>query len=104
MTDEDGLSQIKEIDLKISTGNCPPKILSVASTLDCIVSGSQFEEDVLVFDRDLLRTGSSLETLTLTVSPNVFSIVPSTITGGTGVLDTQIVKLVNSDPGGINIP
>jgi len=96
VTDEDGLSNYAEIELIISPGNCPPRILAVSPTMDCLIDGQQLSEDVKVFDRDLLRSGSSPEVLTLRViRPSFLTISPATITGPL-TSDTQTVKLVHT--------
>ena len=97
--DEDGLFAIKQLKLLVNTKNVQPSI-AVAPILDCLVSGQDINEDVIVYDRDLLRDGdaSKLETLTLTVEyPTSLTIVPSTITGPL-TSDSVIVKLTSNGP------
>lgn len=97
--DEDGLFAIKQLELNVNTKNMPPSI-AIAPMLDCLVSGQEIDEDVVVYDRDLLRDGdaSKLETVTLSVEyPASLSITPSTITGPL-TSDSVVVKLTSNGP------
>jgi hypothetical protein len=37
VTDEDGLRNIKTLQLPIEIGKCPPKILSLSPAMDCLI-------------------------------------------------------------------
>ena len=73
--DEDSLYNIRTFTLKTDIGNCPPKILGIAHTLDCLVEGETIDEKITIFDRDLLRVGYGEE---LTFEVQTIPGVPST--------------------------
>lgn len=97
--DDDGLANIATIPFKTQTGNCPPEI-TIAPNMDCLVKGQEVNEPLFVFDRDLLRDGTTKEQLTLSViSPSDgLTIEPSTISGVT-LSDTVEVFLKNTGSG-----
>lgn len=97
--DEDGLFAIKTFEITVNPVNNPPKI-AISPILDCLVSGQEISEDVVVYDRDLLRDADAdeLERLTLTVEyPAALSIEPATINGPL-TEDSVVVKLVSNGP------
>lgn len=98
VTDEYGLSNIKQFDLTVKLNNQPPRIVNLP-VIECLVSGQQIEEEFVVSDRDLLRTGADPEELTLTVNADGsnFEIVPSTITGPT-TKEEVVVKIRSNGP------
>jgi predicted outer membrane repeat protein len=100
--DEDGLLNIHTYDLKVEIGNAPPKFL-VAPIVDCLIEGQQIEEDIVAFDRDLLRDGVDKEQLVFSViNPPTLIVEPETIDGQL-TNDTVTVKLKNIDPNGLVI-
>jgi hypothetical protein len=97
--DEDGLFAIKTFEITVNPVNNPPKI-AISPILDCLVSGQEISEDVVVYDRDLLRDADAnkLEKLTLTVEyPSALSIEPAEINGPL-TEDSVVVKLVSNGP------
>jgi hypothetical protein len=82
VTDEDGLSNIKSFTLRIKDVNSAPSF-AVAPIMNCFVSGDTVNEKLVVSDRDLVRTGGTLEQLTITVvKPAGLTVTPPTINGG----------------------
>jgi len=97
--DQEGLANIRRYALKIVDVNSAPTI-SVAPIMNCLTVGEPVYEELIVRDRDLVRTGTPVEQLTITVvSPATgLEIFPSTINGGMDY-DTAHVTLRHTGTG-----
>ncbi|MDR0926350.1 MAG: hypothetical protein LBO69_01110 [Ignavibacteria bacterium] len=99
--DEDGLANIDTFHLRVATGNCVPEI-SIPPVIECLVSGQTINEELTVFDRDLIRDNGDVtrnERLTLTVvnPASGLTVEPSVITGVSA--DSMKVYLKNTGSG-----
>ncbi len=92
VTDENGLSAVKTLNLKVLPMNHTPELSGVPA-VECIDQGEPWEAFITLKDLDLARTNSD-EVITLTLvkpsDPTKLNITPSSIRGPLSKADTTI--------------
>ncbi len=99
VTDEDGLTVVKQFDLRVDSTNHTPRIAAIPEVI-CVDLGGKYLDTLIIVDHDLLRLDPEVENVTITViSPENSSLViePNTLTG-TEIKDSIPVVIRSDGP------
>ncbi len=99
VTDEDGLTVVKQFELRVDSINHIPRIAAIPE-VKCVDLGGDYMDTLIVVDHDLLRLDPEVEEVTITIeSPENTSLTiePSTLTG-TAIKDSIPVIIYSDGP------